>query len=289
MIRFSIIIPTYNRPGQLDSCLASLACLDFPKSRYEVVVVDDGSTESMEKIVEPYRQSMNFVLLVQENSGPGIARNKGVAHSGGRFVAFTDDDCTPDQNWLTKLSERLTETPERMYGGHVINVLRNNIYSTASQLLIDYLYSYYNAEPEHSQFFTSNNMAMARDKFDSVGGFDTYFPGFCGEDREFCDHWRHCRYGLSYVPEAIVYHHHELTFRTYCRQHFTYGGGSVRFRKARFRRNQERLKMEPPAFYLGLVVYAWKMKLPRPLSLTALLIISQVANAIGFAFTRIRI
>lgn len=288
MIGFSIIIPTYNRPMQLDSCLASLARLDFPKDRYEVVVVDDGGATSMETIVEPYRQIMNMTLLVQENAGPAVARNNGVAHSRGMFIAFMDDDCAPDRDWLTKLSERLLADPERMYGGKVFNALDKNIYSAASQLLIDYLYGYYNSELERARFFTSNNMAMARDIFDAVGGFDTNFPGVFGEDRELCDRWQNFGYGLSYVPEAIVCHYHELTFWTYCRQHFFYGGGAVRFHEGRSKRKQERLRLEPLAFYLELIISAWKMKRPRLLSLTALLVISQVANAVGFAFTKIR-
>ena len=288
MIGSSVIIPTYNRPLQLDCCLAALARLDFPKDRYEVVVVDDGSASSMETVVEPYRQIMNMTLLVQENSGPAVARNNGVAHSRGRFIAFMDDDCRPDRDWLTKLSERFLEDPRRMYGGKVFNALDNNIYSAASQLLIDYLYAYYNSELEHARFFTSNNMAMARDIFDAVGGFDTNFPGVFGEDRELCDRWLNFGYGLSYVPEAIVCHYHELTFWTYCRQHFFYGGGAVRFHEGRSRRKQERLRFEPLAFYLELIISAWKMKRQRLLSLTALLVISQVANAVGFAFTKIR-
>lgn len=288
LISISIIIPTYNRPGQLSSCLGSLARLDFPKNRYEVVVVDDGSSCSMKSVIEPYRQTMNITLVEQENSGPGIARNNGVAKSQGRFIAFTDDDCKPDLKWLTMFLERLEEDPERMYGGQVFNALDKNIYSTASQLLVDYLYGYYNAEPEHSQFFTSNNMAMAREVFDEVGGFDTNFPGACGEDRELCDHWRYRGYGLSYAPQAIIHHHHELTFWSFCRQHFAYGSGAIRFRMARIRREQERFRIEPPAFYLGLIGSAWKMKLPRPLSLTALMAISQVANVAGFAFIKIK-
>ena len=288
MIGFSIIIPTYNRSMQLDSCLASLTQMDFPKDCYEVVVVDDGSATSMETVVEPHRQFMNIRLIVQENSGPGAARNNGVAHARGRFIAFTDDDCTVAENWLTKLSERLIADSQRMYGGIVINGLDNNIYSAASQLLFDYLYTYYNGELEHARFFTSNNMAMARDIFDELGGFDTSFPGVFGEDRELCDRWHHFGYGLSYVPQATVCHYHDLTFWAYCRQHFNYGGGAVRFHEGRSRRKQERFKIEPLKFYLELILSAWKMKRPRPLSLTGLLAISQVANAVGFAFTKIR-
>lgn len=285
---FSIIIPTFNRPLQLDRCLDYLARLDYAKSQYEVVVVDDGSSSSMEPVVEPYRQLMNISLVVQNNSGPGIARNTGVANSSGRFIAFTDDDCKADRGWLASFFERLVENPDRMYGGHVHNALEANIYSSASQALVDYLYTYYNSDKERTQFYTSNNIAMARDIFDAVGGFDTNFPGACGEDREFCDRWQYCGYGLTYVPEAIVHHYHELTFRSFCRQHYNYGGGAIRFRAARARRNQERLKIEPLAFYLDLVLYPWKMKLPRPVLGSALLTVSQLANVVGFAGTSIR-
>jgi GT2 family glycosyltransferase len=286
---FSIIIPSCNRPVQLNNCLDSLTRLDFPKSQFEVVVVDDGSASSMESVIESYRSLINITLITQKNAGPGIARNNGVANSRGRFIAFTDDDCKPDRGWLTRLSSQLQKFPDIACGGHISNGLDDNIYSVASQLLVDYLYTYYNRETEHSQFYTSNNMAMARDVFNAVGGFDRNYPGLCGEDRELCDHLRHCGYGWTYVPEAIVYHYHELKFWSFWRQHVNYGGGSVRFRAARARRNQERFKIEPPAFYLNLILCAWKTKLPRPVALTTLLMISQLANALGFVMARFRI
>jgi len=93
---------------------------------------------------------------------------------------------------------------------------------------------------------------------------------------------------LSYVPQAVVCHYHELNFWTYCRQHFYYGGGAVRFHQGRSKRKQERFRIEPPAFYLELIISAWKMKRPHPLSLTVLLVISQVVNAVGFVLTKIR-
>jgi glycosyltransferase involved in cell wall biosynthesis len=288
MIRFSIIIPTYNRSIQLGSCLASLTCLDFAKDLFEIVVVDDGSAFSMDKVVEPYRQTLNIKLLAQANSGPGVARNSGVAKAEGKFIAFIDDDCMPDRGWLKMLSERVLKDPERMYGGNVVNALGNNIYSAASQLLIDYLYAYYNSEPEHAHFFTSNNMVMSRNIFLEVGGFNTEFPNVFGEDRELCDRWLSCGYGLSYVPEAIVYHYHDLNLEGFCRQHFRYGGGAVRFHQGRALRNQESFRIEPLTFYLDLIFSAWRMKRPRPLSLTALLVLSQLLNAAGFAYTRIR-
>ncbi len=92
-IDFTVVIPTYNRPQQLIQCLDAISMQAYPKTRYEVIVVDDGSNESMEAAVAPFLGRMSIVLLRQPNSGPADARNAGAAVARGHYVAFTDDDC----------------------------------------------------------------------------------------------------------------------------------------------------------------------------------------------------
>lgn len=93
----SVIIPTYERAGQLSVCLGALAAQDYPRDRFEVLVVDDGSATSPEGSVGTFRHQLNVRLLKQLHSGPAAARNHGTAHAKGAFLAFTDDDCAPVQ------------------------------------------------------------------------------------------------------------------------------------------------------------------------------------------------
>ena len=98
---FSIVIASYRRPGPLAACLQSLAQLDYPRDRFEAVVVDDGSQPSLAPVVEAARGPLEVRFLRQKNAGPATARNTGAAQARGRFLAFTDDDCAPSPDWLT--------------------------------------------------------------------------------------------------------------------------------------------------------------------------------------------
>jgi GT2 family glycosyltransferase len=287
-MKISVIIPTYNRPGRLVACLESLRHQDYPVESFEVIVVDDGGDDKLEPVVQPFHDALNLKLVKQQNTGPAGARNKGVANSNAAFIAFMDDDCTPREDWLSTLLQYLQAEPSKMYGGFTLNALEGNVYSAASQSLIDFLYSYYNTDPLNARFLTSSNMAMARSQFLAVGGFDTSFPGACGEDRELCDRWFHLGHQIRFVPDALIYHRHDLALRSFWRQHFNYGTGALRYWQCKTLREQQALKTEPPAFYFGLLTYAWRNKLPRPLSISVLLVLSQFANATGYFYSRLQ-
>ncbi len=284
---FSVVIPTYNRPERLAICLQSLAALDYPRDRFEVIVVDDGSEMPLESVVEPFQKQIDLTLLKQPNGGPAKARNTGAFQAKGRFLAFTDDDCTPAPDWLTSLAARFAQSADCMIGGLTVNSLSKNLYSTASQVLIDYLYAYYNAKSDRARFFASNNLAVSTDRFLAIGGFDTSYPLAAAEDRELCDRWLYKGYQMIYAPEVLVYHAHHLALHTFWRQHFNYGRGAFCFHKVRARQNRTPIKVEPLSFYLNLLTYPFSHPSQQPSSLlTALLFLSQVANVAGFFWER---
>jgi len=279
----SIIVPTYNRQKQLAACLQSLDHLEYPCDCYEVLVVDDGSSTPPETIVNAFKQRMNIRLIIQPHAGPATARNTGAAQAKGEYIAFTDDDCVPHDRWLQAMAAALLETPDVIVGGHTINQFTDNVFSTASQLLIDYLQSYYNDRKDQARFFTSNNMAVLAHRFWEIGGFDTSFPIAAAEDRELCDRWLFHGFRLVYVPEAIVYHAHALALRTFWRQHFNYGCGAFHFHEIRRRRNNGRIHVEPLSFYLSLLQYPFlHTERRRGIPLATSMCISQIANAMGF-------
>lgn len=282
----SIIIPTYARPRQLAACLAALSELDYPRERFEVIVVNDGGDTSLSEMA-PFRQQINVTLITQPNAGPATARNTGAAQAKGEFLAFTDDDCAPARDWLQALANRFATTPDQLIGGRTLNALDENLCSTACQLLIDYLYGYYNSVPGEARFLTSNNMAMSAELFHSTGGFNTSFPLAAGEDRELCDRWLAGGYRMTYAPEVVINHAHHLTLRRFWGQHFNYGRSAIQFHRARAQRSGEAVKVEPASFYLNLLRYpcmharAWR----KPL-LLMLFAISQAANTAGFFYER---
>jgi len=287
----SVVVPTCGRPEQLAICLESLSRLETPAGGFEVVVVDDGSPQSLEQTVQPFLDIVELRLLRQPNSGPGAARNAGVAVSRGRFLAFTDDDCRPDREWLYRLVRRLDRNPDLLVGGKTFNSLDQNPYSTASQIVMEMVYDFYNRDPSSSRFFASNNMAMSRRMFDLVGGFDTRTFSYVSEDRELCDRWHHLGHRLEFEPSAKILHAHVLDLRSFFTQHFRYGTGAARYHRVRRQRGSGRMAQDavfhlqlPRLLRRALVGYSTRDKA----RLSALMLVWQTANALGFLADLVR-
>ena len=117
---FSIIVPTYDRPRCLASCLQSISGLTYPRECFEVIVVDDGSPDSLAPVVDSFRAHLNISLIEQSNVGPAAARNNGASNARGELLVFIDDDCTVDLGWLGELADRFAESPGEMVGGGIV-------------------------------------------------------------------------------------------------------------------------------------------------------------------------
>lgn len=282
---FTIVVPTRARPRRLETCLESLARLDYDRSRVQVVIVDDGSPESPRPIIERFQNRMDIELLTRNGAGPAAARNAGAARARHECLAFTDDDCQPEPGWLRAFGRGMAATPLAMLGGSTVNALPTNVFSEASQELISYLYEYYNRPGGEARFLTSNNMAVPLDMFREVGGFSASFPLAAAEDRDFCDRWLAARHDMRYLPQARVRHSHNLNLRGFWRQHFGYGRGAHGYHRRRSGRGAGRIRPEPLRFYTGLLTYPLQQgSRGRAPALAALLAISQVANALGYFF-----
>jgi GT2 family glycosyltransferase len=279
---FTVAVPTYNRPERLRACLESLAALDYPRTGFEVIVADDGGSHDLAPVVEPFRRHIDVRLLVEPHRGPASTRNAGAGAARGRFVAFTDDDCAPARDWLVQLRAAFDRLPGHMVGGHTINAIEDHLCPAASQILIDYLYAYFNRDPTDAQFLVSCNVAVPADAYRALGGFNPEFPDAAAEDRDLCDRWRARGLRMAYVPDAVVYHRHALSLAGFWRQHLGYGRGAHRFHMARARRSKTPFKVEPLAFYSRLILYPFKTGASQPAQLSALLALSQVANVSGF-------
>jgi GT2 family glycosyltransferase len=292
VLDMSIIVPTRNRRGKIEKCLQAIANQTYPHDRFEVIVVDDGSDAPLSATIFPFRTHLQVQLIEQTNAGPARARNTGAKHAAGRLLVFTDDDCEPAPGWLAALFRHFERWPDRAIGGETINALPENAYSSASQLLVDYLYEYYGAGAAAGvdraaagpPFFTSNNLAVPAALFHDVGEFDGSFPLAGGEDREFCDRWQERGYRLLLAPDAIVRHSHRLSFGTFWRQHMNYGRGAFHLRKARASRRRDAIRLEPFTFYGRLLTYPARTagRGDTKLLLMTLMFVSQVANAMGF-------
>ena len=255
-MRFSVVVPTYNRPDQLAGCLGALSRLLPPPGGFEIVIVNDGGgvlPVIASTACAPDARPFSVRVIQQTNAGPAAARNAGAAAALGQCVAFTDDDCLPDPGWLVALDLVLAATPDALIGGRTVNVVRT-VYAEASQTLVDFVAGYFSGGVA-GRFFASNNLAVARDAFIAAGAFDVKFPFSAGEDREFCDRWSAQGRPSIFVGDAVVWHAHPLSARTFARQHFTYGRGARMFRMRRA--SSGRPVRIDPGFYVRSIAHAF--------------------------------
>ena len=285
-IDFSVVIPTRNRPARVAQCLEALEKLDYPRDQFEVLLVDDGGTVDLETVVARVSQ-IDVRLMRQAGAGPASARNAGARAARGRWIAFTDDDCMPSAAWLHGFAEAARAHRGCIIGGAVRNALPDYPCSVASQLLLDYLYGYFNCE--QIVFLTSNNLCVPKDEFLASGGFDESFPLAAAEDRELCSRWRRQGRDIAFSERALVDHAHYLRLAHFCRQHFRYGCGAYRFHRIVAADGGRRIEPEPMGFYAGLLRYpidelGWWRGTP----IAALFLVSQVANALGFFWEKTR-
>ena len=278
----TIVVPTFARPSQLRRCLDGIARLEAAALAFEVVVVDDGGPEPLDALVASYTDRLSIRLIRQPRAGPAAARNAGAAVARGVFLAFIDDDCMPQSDWLSQLVRELERDDRRLVGGRVENALVANPYATASEHISEFVYQYNGTSGAREPFFTTNNIALAADLFRAVGGFATSIPSATAEDKEFCDRWTARGLALAHAPSVVVHHAHDLTFARFLRQHFNYGRGILAFRLMRRGRVASRFLPEPLTFYLDLV----RSPMHRPSSLgrwrlTALVATAQLATLLG--------
>lgn len=275
----SVIVPTFLRPANLAGCLEALAAQRYPRDRFEVIVVDDGSGQPPHDVVGALRARLTVLLVEGPHGGPALARNIGASRACGSALVFTDDDCRPHPEWLAAIAARLGADPTAGVGGRVINELAGNWYSEASQAVVSYVYEYYAGTPE--SFFCTDNLALSASGFRAIGGFDVISVGLTGEDRDLCERWRASGRPLTYAPEAIVLHAHALTLRTFLRQHWRYGRDAVDVYRNRRHRTGRAARPELH-FYAGLLASPFRAGFGVSAPCIALLIgASQIAYAAG--------
>lgn len=277
-MKFSVIIPTYNRCEQLQATLKSVSNQSIKD--FELIVVNDGSTDGTASFLNSTKIE-NLIVLHQKNSGPASARNAGIKISKGDFIAFTDDDCVVPENWLSNFEKVFHQSSADVIAGFVQNASKS-VFSAISQYIINYSVAYLYQKHTNTSFFTSNNIAYRREVIQSVGGFDERFKQAGGEERLL--NFKLILNGkkIIFSPEIIVKHFHKLDFLSFVQQFFNYGKGSYLIYKI----CKDELKQKPP--FVPIVTYTsflkelFKQNIMLGLSVLFFLIISQVSAFVGF-------
>ena len=121
--KFSIVVCTFNRLDYLKKCVASLLEMDFPE--YEIIIVNDGSTDGTKNFLDALNTGKIKIIHQERNQGLSAARNTGIKHSSHDIIAFTDDDCRVDKNWLAELSKGFVDERTGFVMGQVFYIHKN--------------------------------------------------------------------------------------------------------------------------------------------------------------------
>ncbi len=276
----SVVIPTYNRPRQLRDCLEALSLQDFPADAFEVIVVDDGGAITLDEVLAPFRQRLEIGLLHQVHRGCASARQLGIDHAAGEYLAFTDDDCCPSPDWLSRMAAVLKANPGCAAGGSTVNGAIDDPFAEATQTIVRVLTEWPQDNAGLIPYCPTSNAMFPAAAFRLIGGLDSNWNIAGGEDRDLCARWRKSGRPLVYRPDARVYHFHRLTVLAFLKQHFHYGRGAARF--LRLGEAGESKVTACWGFYAALFRAPFVCRPSRRASLVAgLILLAQVATAGG--------
>lgn len=214
--KVSVVICAYNAERTMDSCLASLKELNYPN--YEVIVVNDGSTDSTLEITERY----DYVRLIsQENKGLSAARNVGIAAATGEIVAFTDSDCMADPDWLTYLVAKFLSSGLAAVGGPNLSPPEDSLVP-ACVAVSPGVPTHVLLSDEVAEHIAGCNMAFRREVLQEIDGFDRQYRA-AGDDVDICWRLQDKGYTIGFSPAAIVWHFRRNTVDAYLKQQRGYG------------------------------------------------------------------
>ena len=214
--RISVVVCSHNGAQNLKSCLPACLAIDYPN--FEVLVVDDGSTDTTPLVVNGFP---GVRLIQQEHLGLAVARNLGAAEANGDIIAYTDDDCEPDSDWLFWLARAFADPAVGAAGGPNLpprpKDLQEAVVAAApgapSHVLLN------DTRAEH---LPGCNLALRRTAFDRVRGFREQFHA-AGDDVDLCWRLLDADWELAFAPAAFVWHRRRTSFPRYLKQQFGYG------------------------------------------------------------------
>ncbi|MDD6472176.1 MAG: glycosyltransferase [Bacteroidales bacterium] len=248
-MKYSIIIPVFNRPDEVDELLQSLTHQQFKD--FEVIVVEDGSLLKCDRVVEKYASQLDISYYLKENSGPGRSRNYGAERSRGDYLLILDSDCIVPEHYLMAIEQELQMQPCDAFGGPD----RAHPSFTPVQRAISYsMTSFFTTggirggKRKLDKFYPrSFNMGVRREVYEQLSGFSGMR---FGEDIDFSIRIFKGGYACRLFPDAWVYHKRRTDFRKFFKQ--VHNSGIARINL--YKKHPESLKLVhllPALFVVG--------------------------------------
>ena len=251
-MRYSFIIPVYNRPEEVEELIQSLTIQE--EKDFEVIVIEDGSSITCDKVCAKYKEQLDLHYHIKENSGPGPSRNYGAERAQGEYLIILDSDVVLPEGYLTAVSSELKQQPADAFGGPD----RAHQSFTKTQKAISYsMTSFFTTggirggKKKLDKFYPrSFNMGIKRDTYMHLGGFSRMR---FGEDIDLSIRIFKAGYHCRLFPDAWVWHKRRTDFRKFFRQ--VYNSGIARINL--YRKYPESLKtvhMLPALFTIGVIM-----------------------------------
>ncbi|MFH0956330.1 MAG: glycosyltransferase [Candidatus Aenigmatarchaeota archaeon] len=255
--KVSIILPTYNRKGLLEGTIRSLSGLDYPRRMYEIVVVDDGSTDGTGDAVKRLMKELPIRIQYhrQENARLSAARNRAIKNSKGDIIVSIDDDMLFERGWLSALIKPLEDPQVGVSGGPAIAPKTQPFFERCA----DYCLTSFmgtggirgTTRRRMGKYYPrGGNMAIRKGVLDEIGLFDTKM--IPGEDVDLDYRIERAGYRMVFVPEAFVWHIPRSTMGGYIRQVYSRGVMRVKVMK-RYRQSAEAIYAVPSLGLAGLI------------------------------------
>ncbi len=276
----SVVIPVYNGSKHLEACLQALADQSAAPESYEVIVVEDGTTDNAHRLAQQYAVH----LVRQPHEGPAAARNRGLAAARGELVLFTDADCAPAPGWIESMCAAF-QNQEVVGAKGVYGTRQPGLVARFVQL--EYEDKYRGMHDRRAiDFVDTYSAGYRRHVLLAAGGFDTRFPTASVEDQELSFRLAKAGHRLVFQPEAVVYHQHPVTWWAYARRKFRIGFWKVLVhlrhpdKLVRDSHTPQVLKLQMllSGLLLGalLAVLAWPGLWPLPVAVGLLLVASMI-------------
>lgn len=220
---YSFVIPVFNRPEEIDELLQSLTQQLYTKD-FEVVVVEDGSTETCEKVVEKYHTHLNISYYFKPNSGPGDSRNYGMRVAKGNYYIILDSDCIIPPNYLNEVDAFLEASYVDCFGGpDSAHESFSDIQKAINQSMTSFLTTggIRGGSEKLGRFQPrSFNMGISEKAFEASGGFGKIHPG---EDPDLSIRLWNLGFKTALIPNAYVFHKRRIDWEKFYNQVHKFG------------------------------------------------------------------
>lgn len=217
-LQYSFIIPVFNRPQEIQELLESFVKLDFDAD-YEIVIVEDGSSETSESIVNSFSERLNIAYFYKLNSGPGASRNYGMIRAKGNYFIILDSDCLLPAHYLKTVDSFLNKSYYDCFGG--ADAAHDSF--SVVQKAINYVMTSFlttggirGKEKSVNRFEPrSFNMGLSKELFLKTGGFGKIHPG---EDPDLSQRILQAGYKTTFIPNAYVFHKRRISWKGFYNQ-----------------------------------------------------------------------